>query len=107
MSPRSKVICAAILFSSGGAAIKFTAFPAWQLAAFRAALALSTIFVLLPEARRGWTWRTIVVGFTTASFQSLSPRLADLLRVLGAGRLRTLWILALEARGAATRDECT
>jgi tungstate transport system permease protein len=40
----------------------------------------------------------IVTGFTTASFQTLSPRLADLLHVLGAGRFRTLWILAVEAR---------
>ena len=40
----------------------------------------------------------IVVGFTTASFQSLSPRLPDLLRVLGAGRLQTLWHLAREAQ---------
>jgi len=67
MSPRSKVICAAVLFSSGGAAIKFCIFSAWQLAACRAALALLTIFVLLPEARRGWTWRTIVVGFAYAA----------------------------------------
>lgn len=67
MSPRAKVICAAVLFSTGGAAIKLCSFPAWQLAAFRAALALVTIFVLLPEARRGWTWRTIVVGFAYAT----------------------------------------
>ena len=67
MSPRSKVICAAVLFSSGGAAIKFCSFGAWQLAAFRAALALLTILVLLPEARRGWTWRTMVVGFAYAA----------------------------------------
>ncbi|HLG54095.1 MAG TPA: ABC transporter permease [Vicinamibacterales bacterium] len=40
----------------------------------------------------------IVVGFTTASFQSLPPRLPDLLVVLGAGRMRTLWLLAREAR---------
>ncbi len=40
----------------------------------------------------------IVVGFTSASFQSLSPRLSDLLAVLGAGRVRTLWILAREAK---------
>lgn len=40
----------------------------------------------------------IVIGFTTASFQSLSPHLSDLLRVLGAGRVRTLWLLAREAR---------
>jgi tungstate transport system permease protein len=39
----------------------------------------------------------IVVGFTTASFQALSPRLPDLLRVLGAGRWQTLWHLAREA----------
>jgi tungstate transport system permease protein len=40
----------------------------------------------------------IVVGFTTASIQALPPRLPDLLAVLGAGRLRTLWLLAREAR---------
>ena len=40
----------------------------------------------------------IVTGFTAASIQSLSPRLPDLLAVLGAGRLRTLALLAREAR---------
>jgi tungstate transport system permease protein len=40
----------------------------------------------------------IVIGFTAASIQSLSPRLPDLLSVLGAGRIRTLWLLAREAR---------
>ena len=40
----------------------------------------------------------IVVGFTAASIQALPPRLPDLLTVLGAGRLRTLWLLAREAR---------
>lgn len=40
----------------------------------------------------------IVIGFTAASFQALSPRLVDLLRVLGAGRIRTLWLLVREAR---------
>lgn len=40
----------------------------------------------------------IVIGFTAASMQSLSPRLPDLLTVLGAGRMRTLWLLAREAR---------
>ncbi|MET0213389.1 MAG: ABC transporter permease [Vicinamibacterales bacterium] len=40
----------------------------------------------------------MVIGFTTASIQALSPRLADLLAVLGAGRLRTLWLLTIEAR---------
>jgi len=56
-----------VLFSSGGAAIKFCSFGGWQLAAFRAAFALITIFVLVPESRRGWTWRTVLVGVAYAA----------------------------------------
>lgn len=40
----------------------------------------------------------LVVAFTAASIQALPARLPDLLAVLGAGRLRTLWLLAREAR---------
>lgn len=40
----------------------------------------------------------IVVGFTAASFQALPPGLRDLLVLLGAGRARTMWVLASEAR---------
>jgi tungstate transport system permease protein len=40
----------------------------------------------------------VVVGFTTASFQALPPRLPDLLAVLGAGPGRTIWLMAAEAR---------
>jgi tungstate transport system permease protein len=40
----------------------------------------------------------IVIGFTTASFQALPARLPDLLAVLGASRLRMLWLLAREAK---------
>lgn len=67
MSPRSKILAAAVLFSTGGAAIKFCGFGAWQLAAFRAAFATITILVVLPEARRGWTWRSGLVGVAYAA----------------------------------------
>ena len=40
----------------------------------------------------------LVVGFTAASVQSLPAELPDLLYMLGAGRLRRLWIIASEAR---------
>ncbi len=40
----------------------------------------------------------LVVGFTAASVQSLPAELPDLLYMLGAGRLRRLWIVAGEAR---------
>jgi tungstate transport system permease protein len=40
----------------------------------------------------------LVMGFTTASIQALPPELSDLLIMLGAGRLRTMWMIAREAR---------
>ena len=67
MSPRSKIIVAALLFSTGGAAIKFCGFGAWQVAAFRATIAMTTILIVLPEARRGWSWRTLLVGIVYAA----------------------------------------
>ena len=40
----------------------------------------------------------LVVGFTAASVQSLPAELPDLLQMLGAGRIRRLWIIAREAQ---------
>ena len=40
----------------------------------------------------------LVIGFTAASIQALPRGLPDLLRSLGAGRLRTLWLISREAR---------
>lgn len=40
----------------------------------------------------------MVVGFTVAAVQALPPELGELLEVLGAGRVRRLWLLAAEAR---------
>ena len=40
----------------------------------------------------------LVIGFTAASIQALPPGLPDLLASLGAGRLRTLWLISREAR---------
>lgn len=40
----------------------------------------------------------LVVAFTTAAVQALPRDLPDLLAVLGAGRLRRLWLIAREAR---------
>ncbi|HEX9705014.1 MAG TPA: DMT family transporter [Gemmatimonadales bacterium] len=62
MNPRLQIALAAVLFSTGGAAIKLTGFMGWQVLAFRAMVAFSTILVLVPEARRSWGWRTALVG---------------------------------------------
>src|SRR5947207_1013871 len=67
MSPRSKIVLAAVLFSTGGAAVKWCGFDGWQLAGLRAGLAFTTMLTLIPEARRGWSWRTALVGCAYAA----------------------------------------
>jgi tungstate transport system permease protein len=63
-------------------------FGGFDLIYTRTAMVLAQFLIATP----------IVVGFATASFQALPPRLPDLLTVLGAGRMRTLWLLAREAK---------
>jgi drug/metabolite transporter (DMT)-like permease len=64
---RLQVLAAALLFSTGGAAIKSTALNAWQVAGFRSAVAAAAVFLLLPAARRGWTWHVVPVGAAFAT----------------------------------------
>lgn len=63
---RFRLVLAAILFSTGGAIIKSTTLSAWQVAGFRSGIAALTLLALLPAARRGWTWRTLMVGVAYA-----------------------------------------
>jgi drug/metabolite transporter (DMT)-like permease len=60
---------AAVLFSTGGAAIKLVGVGGWQVTAFRALVAFTTLLVLIPESRRGWTWRTslVAVGYAATT----------------------------------------
>ena len=63
-------------------------FGALELIYTRQAMALAQFIIATP----------IVIGFTVASIQALPPRLPDLLAMLGAGRVRTIWLLAREAK---------
>ncbi|HLS47395.1 MAG TPA: hypothetical protein VK012_02685, partial [Gemmatimonadales bacterium] len=64
---RLRLVLAALLFSTGGAAIKATTLTAWQVAGFRSGVAALVLFLLLPESRRGWSWRTLLVGISYAA----------------------------------------
>jgi drug/metabolite transporter, DME family len=66
-SSRLKLIAAAALFSTGGAAIKATTLTSWQVAGFRSGIAALVLLLLLPGARRGWDWRVGVVGVAYAA----------------------------------------
>jgi drug/metabolite transporter (DMT)-like permease len=64
---RLRVLAAAALFSSGGAAIKAATLTAWQVASFRSAVAALALFLLMPEARRRPRPRVVLVGVAYAS----------------------------------------
>ena len=56
---RLLLLAAAVLFSTGGAAIKATDLGAWQVASFRSGIAAVALFCLVKESRRGWAWRLL------------------------------------------------
>jgi drug/metabolite transporter (DMT)-like permease len=61
-----EIVLAAILFSTGGAAIKATQFSSWQVAGLRSVFAGAVIFRLLPMSRRNWTWAKAAIGLAYA-----------------------------------------
>lgn len=71
MSPRTlarvQLLAAALLFSTGGAAIKATSLTGWQVASLRSAIAVPAVLLMVPAARRRWNWRTFLVGIPYAA----------------------------------------
>jgi drug/metabolite transporter, DME family len=61
------LFAAAILFSTGGAAIKACSLSSWQVAGFRSGIAALVLYIALPGARRHWTWRTWLIGLAYAA----------------------------------------
>jgi DME family drug/metabolite transporter len=64
---RLQLVAAALLFSTGGAAIKASTLSAWQVAGFRSGFAALTLLLLVPATRRGWGWRPALVGVAYAA----------------------------------------
>jgi DME family drug/metabolite transporter len=61
------LLIASVLFSTGGAAIKWAHFTGWQIASLRSGIAGVTLLLLVPGARRGWGWRPLLVGAAYAA----------------------------------------
>lgn len=64
---RLRIIAAATLFSTGGAAIKATALTGWQVASFRSGLAALAVLLFVPAARRRWNRRIALVSVAYAA----------------------------------------
>jgi len=68
---RLQLAATAVLFSTGGAAIKAADFTAWQITCLRSGVAALAIWLMTREARRGWTARTVAVGIAYAATVTL------------------------------------
>jgi drug/metabolite transporter (DMT)-like permease len=64
---RLLLFAAAFLFSTGGAAIKACALSNWQVASFRSGIAAVVLYLLLPGARKGWTWPVLPIAVAYAA----------------------------------------
>jgi drug/metabolite transporter (DMT)-like permease len=66
-----QIVAAALLFSTGGAAVKAATLTGWQVASFRSGLAAIVLLAALPAARRGWNWRMLPVAAAYAATLTL------------------------------------
>jgi drug/metabolite transporter, DME family len=64
---RLLLVATAVLFSTGGAAIKAASLTGWQIASFRSAVASAVLLLALPESRRSWSWRLAPVATAYAA----------------------------------------
>ncbi len=93
------VLAAALLFSTGGAAIKLCSLSGWQVACFRSACAALILPLLLAPARRGWNRpRVWLVGTAYAATLVLfvtSTKLTTAANAIFLQSAAPLWILLL------------
>ena len=64
---RLQILAAALLFSSGGAAIKATSLTGWQVAGFRSGIAALALMIAMPTWRRWWRPRVLAAGVAYAA----------------------------------------
>ncbi|MDZ4258825.1 MAG: DMT family transporter [Gemmatimonadales bacterium] len=89
---------AALLFSTGGAAIKLANFTSWQIVSFRSAVAALVLAVALPAARRGISARSVLVGVAyaaTLTFFVLANRLTTSANAIYLQSTAPLFLLLL------------
>jgi drug/metabolite transporter (DMT)-like permease len=64
---RLQVLAAAVLFSTGGAAIKACSLTSWQVAGCRSAIGFLAVLAMLPRSRVRWTGGSLAVGLAYAA----------------------------------------
>lgn len=98
IDPRLLIVLGAVLFSTGGAAVKGTTLSGWQVAGFRSGVACLTLFLLLPQARRGFSWRVVPVAVSYAAvltFYVLANKLTTAANTIFLQSTAPLYLLVL------------
>src|SRR5262245_66407660 len=101
MHARIAVVAAALLFSTGGAAIKLASLSSAQIAGLRSGIAALVLVVLLPTWRPRWDRRSLAVGLAHAATLMLfvaSNRLTTAANAIFLQMSAPLYVLALGPR---------
>ncbi len=104
---RFYVLAAAVLFSTGGAAIKLVALSSWQIAGFRSGIAALALWLAIPAWRRFWEPRALVVGCAYAATMILFVTANTLTTAANSIFLQTtapLYVLLLAPRLLGERN---
>lgn len=64
---RLMILAAALLFSTGGAAVKLCSLSGLQVASLRSGVAALAVLLMMPAARRAWSLGTVAVGLAYAA----------------------------------------
>ena len=91
-----QILSAALLFSTGGAAIKLCALSSWQIAGFRSALALAIFALLRPNWRECLRPAVLAVGAAYASVMILfvvANKLTTAANTIFLQNTALLWIM--------------
>lgn len=98
LGARLRVLAAAALFSSGGAAVKAVQLTGWQVACFRSLVATLAFLVLLPEARRWPPPRVLAISSVysiTMILFVLSNKLTTAASAIFLQATAPLWVVLL------------
>ncbi|MFK8015246.1 MAG: DMT family transporter [Gammaproteobacteria bacterium] len=64
---RLLIVIGAVLFSTGGAAVKGTSLGGWEVACLRSGIAFVAMMLLIPACRQSWNLRAALVAVTYAA----------------------------------------
>jgi drug/metabolite transporter (DMT)-like permease len=95
---RLLVLATAVLFSTGGAAIKACTLSSWQVASFRSGVAALAVAAFVPASRRSLQPRTLLVALAYAATVILFVSATKLTTAANAIFLQStapLWLLLL------------